>query len=281
MLRETPEVSLSFISNFDVICDLLFVSYMKGNEESFSTPLFDFILTISGIIRDGLEKGRKVMVEPLNAKLGFLLSVFFTISNAEKVLLLMRSHIRLLTTGISPALFEHASILLWSFLIPFSYTNEFAYFCASQLSFQTIGSNAFAPYHPIMSPIFLALHNTLRSEAFVAIEEALTFLSRFCISLEDNATQQTYRVGLLLCPLLDIVASTHRTPVELRQDMLPIVLFLLAYRPRILLKSSFAARSDSLKEKFVDFLHALVGFCTSKLTNVINQFDGLFHQLTS
>jgi hypothetical protein len=170
--------------------------------------------------------------------------------------------------------------LFWSFLLPFSDTNEFIVFCAEQLPVNQIGPRAFSPYHPIISLMLLGFYKTLAAGKRKVVERGCSCLGRFSITLEDASDQMAFRSAYLLFPFLDIIVAASGRRLVLQSEILPLVLFLLGYTPEGLLRTSFGSLSEPAKQELVRFLGEALSVCIARLTETQDVQDGVFHQLT-
>jgi hypothetical protein len=283
MLR-SGDAPPSLFSGFDIICDILIVTILRGAETDIPGSFFDFLKRVSDVIAAELEKGGDGAKRPelagFNVQFGKFLFLLFTLSDAPEIISVIRAHLWALS-HLQTAQIDASFSFIWEFLTPFSETPDFTIFLAEQLPVQAIGTAAFSAYQPIVSLLLLAFHYSLSTRSSSLIDAAAAFFGRCFISLEESVSDLTYRAAYALFPLLDIISSLHGSPAATQPELLPIILFLLGYAPRALLRNGFSLMSDASRGRFITFLESVVTACCDRLSRVPCAFDAVFHQLTA
>ena len=283
---ENEAVLAKFANCFDIIFDIMFVSFLRGSEKCFPKFMDKVLFHATDIICFFLERGESDLVRKMNSDMGLLIFYLHSICDCIEVTTVLKRHLRALLR-VPKEHFPDAMFAFWTFLMPFSDTKEFALLLASQMPVSQLGQTLFSPYHPVISSICAAFSSTLALGCEVATVAACTFISRLCIPLEDDPGPMVYRTAYAFFPLLDIIARDFGASVDgiLRistsnqRALLSPIIFLLGYTPGQLLKNYFVSFSPNFQIQFIRLFEHAIGTCLEEAQRD-PLFVNVFGQLT-
>ncbi|OHT09726.1 hypothetical protein TRFO_21236 [Tritrichomonas foetus] len=273
-----PELIMQFINAFDILSDILIVSYHRRTEAWIPASIFNFFARVTQLICFLIRNKDLKNAEILNRLYGTTLFKFCSIcddpASIDNNLL---AHIRLLIQLDD----NFAFFCVFDFLIPFTYTNEFAIYIAKKLPVRPLNNIMFSPFNPIVSLICLAVNKTMTSDER-ALKSCIRFLNDLFLPLEIIEPSLSYRIGFAFFPILDIISSFYASELlkSSHYDFLPTILFLLGYTPTQLLKNFFVSMSPNFQTLFIEFLALATESVIENLTPQITIVNGLYDQLT-
>ena len=272
----------NLVQNFDMISSLIIIAYMQKTEEWIPASLITLFGTISDLIFTLIQKkGQPFRLMEFNMRFGWLIYVFASLIDAKTVTKIINSHIRKLLHIMDP--FESMALAaIFEFLIPFTQTTDFALYYSTRLPIRPLGKTLFSPFQATLSLIFMAISRALNSNKDPLIKLCCDFIARLTLPLETLSPRTRYRIGFALFPLFDILTVSYETVLkeEEKEILIPTVLFLLAYMPRILVKVFFETVNKNFQQRIMNFISAVAKACLNQLMPQVTAFNGQLNELT-
>ena len=278
-LDDNSTLLYDFIDSFDIISDVLLISFNRRTEEWIPASIFSLFARVTSTVKYFITKNEKQPAVKLNQQYGMFMFLFRTICDDERVEIAIKSHIRALLA------LECASALscIFEFVLSFTETDEFALYCAKKLPVKPLNSIMFSPFQPIISLLCLSASKALNSSDELAISNCVELIRRLLLPLEDVGHTLSYRAGFAFFPFLDIISTNYESQLSPEEQfkLIPAILFLITYTPAQLLKNFFGSIPPNFQVQFIEFLTKVTEVCMEKmLPEEMTIVNGLFDQLT-
>ena len=276
-----PEIINHFVFACDLFSDILIVSFQRRTEQWVPQSIFANFVGITHLICL-LIKNQDPQSQILNKEYGTTVFKFLSVcddqaSTFKCVSYHLRKLIELDKANSNPL----AYFCAFDFLLPFSYTHEFAVYLATQLPVRPLNNIMFSPFQPIVSLICFSASKAM-SFGDKPLEACIKFLNQLFLPLEFIDPQLGYRIGFAFFPILDIISSFYGSELlkPYHFELLPTILYLLAYTPTQLLRNFFVSMSSNFQTLFVEFLSLAAESVIENLTPQITVVNGIYDQLT-
>lgn len=228
----------------------------------------------------------------LNNHFGNLVACLLPIVGFDKVSPLIFKFIRFLNTKreSNPKLSPYLSYLQFSFLMPFSYSEQFIVELA--LRCKASESSEISAYIPILSQIYLVLHKSLSGQNETkkdeneeneedengknetdAINVACKFFVNICLCAEELPCEISKKVAFILFPLINIISSNYEGALvknnsNIMKEFIPVILFILNSSSSSLVQNYFSELGASFQSHFLNFLEFIVRLSIEQLNTI-------------
>ncbi|OHT09070.1 hypothetical protein TRFO_04644 [Tritrichomonas foetus] len=230
---------------------------MNSNRRSFKEQSSEHVFELGASQIGNIPEAVK-----LNSSYANLLSCLLPLFGFDSISKLIFNHIHLITIRKKKRLDRaNLSYLQFSFLMPFSYSEQFIVGLTSYCKIsETSKMSAFVP---ILSQIFLILHVSFNSNDGEAVEVACKFFANICLATENVPEEVSQKIAFIIFPLINTISANYegmtlKNRPKLQQAFIPIVLYILRFASHSLIRKFFTELGTSFQVHFLKFLQTVV-----------------------